>query len=44
MRLIIIGAGSYGRTVADIAGQSVLFDQVLFLDDHAPGEDVLGNC
>lgn len=44
MRLIIIGAGGYGRTVADIARQSVLFDQVLFLDDHALGEAVLGNC
>lgn len=44
MRLIIIGAGGYGQTVADIARQSALFDQVLFLDDHALGEDVLGKC
>lgn len=44
MRLIIIGAGGYGQTVADVARQSVLFDQVLFLDDHALGEDVLGKC
>ena len=44
MRLIIIGAGGYGQTVADIARQSGLFDQVLFLDDHVPAEDVLGKC
>lgn len=44
MRLIIIGAGGYGQTVADIARQSGLFNQVLFLDDHVLGEDVLGNC
>ena len=44
MRLIIIGAGGYGQTVADIARQSGLFEQVLFLDDHVLGENVLGSC
>lgn len=44
MRLIIIGAGGYGQTVADVARQSRLFGQVLFLDDHARGESVLGAC
>lgn len=43
-RLILLGAGGYGQTLADIARQSGLFEQILFLDDQASGPDVLGKC
>lgn len=42
MRLIILGAGGYGRTVADIAAQ--LGYEVAFLDDNSHADDVLGKC
>ena len=42
MRLIILGAGGYGRTVADIAAQ--LGYDVVFLDDNSHADDVLGKC
>lgn len=34
MNLIIIGAGGYGQTVADLAVQSGKYDNVFFLDDN----------
>lgn len=42
--LVILGAGGYGRTVADVARQSGRYDSVLFLDDHAVGENIMGPC
>lgn len=42
MRLMILGAGGYGRTVADVARQLGCYEQVLFLDDAA--EDAVGPC
>ncbi len=42
MRLIILGAGGYGQTVADLARQSGKYETVAFLDDNADG--VLGKC
>lgn len=44
MRLIILGAGGYGRTVADVAAQTGAFDKILFLDDNRLTEDVIGKC
>lgn len=43
-RLLILGAGGYGRTVADVADQSGKFEQILFLDDSVYAENVLGKC
>ena len=43
MRLIIIGAGGYGRTVADVARQSGKYESVDFLDDNE-SLDTLGKC
>ncbi len=44
MRLIIIGAGGFGRTVRDLAEQSGKYEKILFLDDAASGDgnDVAG--
>lgn len=41
-RLIILGAGGYGRTIADIAAQ--LGYSVFFLDDNSDGSAVIGKC
>jgi UDP-N-acetylbacillosamine N-acetyltransferase len=40
-RLIILGAGGFGRTVADIARQTNHYDTICHLDD-APGANVIG--
>ena len=44
MRLIILGAGGYGRTVADVAAQTGMYESILFLDDNSLSEDVIGKC
>lgn len=44
MRLIILGAGGYGRTVADVAGQTEEYSTILFLDDNSVAPDVAGKC
>lgn len=44
MRLIILGAGGYGRTVADVAAQTGAYETILFLDDNSQAEDVIGKC
>ena len=43
-RLIILGAGGYGRTVADVAAQAGQFDEISFLDDNSTAPDVIGKC
>ena len=42
MKLVILGAGGYGRNIADLAEQSERYDWICFLDDNAPG--VAGRC
>jgi len=44
MNLIILGAGGYGHTVADIARQSGKYAEILYLDDNASDEAVIGKC
>ena len=44
MHLIILGAGGYGRTVADVAGQAGEYSEILFLDDNSAAPDVRGKC
>ena len=34
-RLVILGAGGHGQTVADVARQCGCYDEILFLDDRA---------
>ena len=44
-KLLILGAGGYGKTVADVASQLGCYDEIAFLDDCKLGEpNVLGNC
>ena len=42
-KLLILGAGGYGRTVADVAAQ-LGYDSISFLDDQRTGENILGTC
>ena len=44
MRLIILGAGGYGRTIADVAAQTGAYDCICFLDDNSRAVDVVGQC
>lgn len=41
-RLVILGAGGHGQTVADVARQSGCYDEILFLDDRA--KEAAGKC
>jgi len=43
-RLLILGAGGYGKTVADLAAQLHRYSEIRFLDDGRTGEDILGGC
>ncbi len=43
-RLIILGAGGFSRTVADLAAQLGTYDKIAFLDDLKTGPDILGKC
>ena len=43
-KLLILGAGGYGRTVADVAAQLGCYDHIYFLDDGRRGEGILANC
>ena len=44
MRLILIGAGGYGKTVADVASQLNIYDYISFLDDNSTDDKVVGRC
>ena len=43
-KLLILGAGGYGRTVADVARQLGIYDKIGFLDDRKVSPEVLGTC
>lgn len=43
-KLLILGAGGYGKTVADLAAQLGCYEQIAFLDDGREGTDILGIC
>ncbi len=43
-KLLILGSGGYGKTIADVAAQIGTYGQIAFLDDGREGEDVLGKC
>lgn len=43
-KLLILGAGGYAETAADIARQSGDYDKIGFLDDNCQGPYILGRC
>ena len=44
MRLIILGAGKYGREIEDVAAQTEKYRQIDFLDDLSTWARVIGKC
>ncbi|MBE6651197.1 MAG: hypothetical protein E7613_07775 [Ruminococcaceae bacterium] len=44
MKLIILGAGGYGKTVYDVAVQSGKYNEICFLDDNSTDSRVVGKC
>lgn len=43
-KLLILGAGGYGKTVADVARQLGTYQKIGFLDDARGGSEILGKC
>ena len=43
-KLLILGAGGYGKTIADVAAQLDLYDEISFLDDISTAQMVVGKC
>ena len=43
-KLLILGAGGYGKTVYDVARQLGCYEKIAFLDDGATGSGILGKC
>ena len=43
-KLLILGAGGYGKTIADVASQLNCYDRISFLDDQRTGDHILGKC
>ena len=43
-RIIILGAGGFAKTLADILQQNKTYNEIFFLDDTKTGESILGKC
>lgn len=43
-RLLILGAGGFGKVIADLAQQSGLYQEIAFLDDGSQADSVWGKC
>ena len=44
LNLLILGAGSHGRDVMEIAESLHIFNKISFLDDNIEGENIIGKC
>ena len=44
LNLLILGAGSHGRNVKEVAESLRVFSKISFLDDKVTGEDIIGKC
>jgi UDP-N-acetylbacillosamine N-acetyltransferase len=44
LNLLILGAGSHGRDVKEIAESLRIFQKISFLDDNVEADDVIGTC
>lgn len=43
-KLLILGAGGYGKTIYDLAQQLGCYGKIGFLDDGRTGANILGGC
>ena len=44
LNLLILGAGSHGQNIKELAESLRIFSKISFLDDKATGDDVIGKC
>lgn len=44
LNLLILGAGTHGRDVKEIAESLHIFNKISFLDDKIEGKDIVGTC
>lgn len=44
MNLLILGAGTHGRDVYEVAYSLHIFKKISFLDDNAVGDNIIGKC
>lgn len=44
LNLLILGAGTHGRDIYEIAQSLHVFKDIKFLDDEAEGENIIGKC
>lgn len=44
LNLLILGAGSHGKNIFEIAESLGIFEKISFLDDHAEGDKIIGKC
>lgn len=44
LNLLILGAGTHGHDVYEIAKEMHVFHKISFLDDNATGENIIGKC
>ena len=44
LNLLILGAGSHGHDIKEIAEALHIFHTIAFLDDNAVGHDIIGKC
>lgn len=44
MNLLILGAGTHGRDIKEIAESLHIFNKISFLDDKIKGEGIVGTC
>ena len=44
LNLLILGAGSHGHNIKEVAKSLRVFSKISFLDDTATGEDIIGKC
>ncbi|WP_413853830.1 hypothetical protein [Candidatus Ruminimicrobium bovinum] len=43
-KIIILGAGGFAKTLADILQQNKIYAEIKFLDDTKTGKNILGKC
>ena len=44
MNLLILGAGTHGRDIYEVAFSLHIFKKISFLDDNATGDNIIGKC
>ena len=44
LKLVILGAGSYGREVKEVLDKLRIFNDIIFLDDYVTADDIKGKC